>query len=142
MTATKFIDSNIFFYAKIMDRKYGAACARILRWIDSGDIAAATSALAIIEVANALRKYGLSDEVKNVIDAMLSLEISILQVDSTDVRRGVDIFNISRISPYDCIHAAVMNKAGIKEIISADKEFDKVAAITRLDPLQLSTANG
>ena len=73
---------------------------------------------------------------KKVVDAVFSLDIPILQVDSTDVREGVDIFDKYRISPYDCVHVAVMKREGIKEIVSADREFDKVEDIKRLDPHQ------
>jgi len=31
MPKTCFIDSNIFFYAKILDKEYGDLCAKILR---------------------------------------------------------------------------------------------------------------
>jgi len=132
-----FIDSNIFFYAKIMDRKYGQPCAEVIRKIEKVEIAAATSVLIIAELANALRKYGLDDEVKDVVDALFSLEITVLQVDSTDMRNAINIFNDSRISPYDCVHIAVMEKAGIEEIISADREFDKLPNIKRIDPHDL-----
>jgi len=132
--AVYFIDSNIFFYAKIFDREYGNACARVLDKIEKGELGAATSTLVVIELANALMKYGLSDEVKDVVDAVFSLDIRVCEVDSLDVRTAVTIYGKFRISPYDCVHAAVMKKAGIVEIISADRDFDKIDWIRRRDP--------
>lgn len=129
-----FIDSNVFFYAKMLDRKYGDACAKVLDKIVRGELEAVTSTLVVIELANALRKYGLSDEVKDVVNAVFSLDIRVFEVDSLDVRTAAGIFDEFRISPYDCVHAAVMKKAGIVDIISADKDFDKIAWIKRLDP--------
>jgi len=129
-----FIDSNVFFYAKIFDHKYGEACAQVLSKIEKEELDAATSTLVVIELANTLRKYGLSDEVKNVVAALFSLNIHVFEVDSIDVRTTANIFNEFRISPYDCAHAAVMKKAGIVEIISADKDFDKIKWIKRRDP--------
>lgn len=129
-----FIDSNVFFYAKMLDRKYGDACAKVLDKIVRGELEAVTSTLVVIELANALRKYGLSDEVKDVVNAVFSLDIGVFEVDSFDVRTAAGIFNEFRISPYDCVHAAVMRKARIVDIISADKDFDKIAWIKRLDP--------
>jgi len=117
-----------------MDREYGQACARVLRKIEAGEIDAATSVLVVVELANALRKYGLSNEVKKVVDAIFSLNISMLQIGSTDVRAAADIFENTRISPYDCVHVAVMKREGIIEMISADREFDRVPNIKRLDP--------
>lgn len=129
-----FIDSNVFFYAKMLDRKYGDACAKVLDKIVRGELEAVTSTLVVIELANALRKDGLSDEVKDVVNAVFSLDIGVFEVDSLDVRTAAGIFNEFRISPYDCVHAAVMRKARIVDIISADKDFDKIAWIKRLDP--------
>ncbi|MBE0513133.1 type II toxin-antitoxin system VapC family toxin [Candidatus Bathyarchaeota archaeon] len=129
-----FIDSNVFFYAKMLDRKYGDACAKVFDKIVRGELEAVTSTLVVIELANALRKYGLSDEVKDVVNAVFSLDIGVFEVDSLDVRTAAGIFNEFRISPYDCVHAAVMRKARIVDIISADKDFDKIAWIKRLDP--------
>ena len=129
-----FIDSNVFFYAKMFDREYGAVCAKILDRIAKGKLEAATSTLVVIELANALRKYGLSDEVKDVVDAVFSLDIRVFDVDSLSVRNAVGIFDKFRISPYDCVHVAVMKEAGIDNVISADKDFDNVGWIKRLDP--------
>lgn len=132
--ATYFVDSNVFFYAKIFDRQYGSACAEILGKIEKGELEAATSTLVIVELANALRKYGLEDEVKDVVDAVFSLDINVLEVDLLDVRVAARVYDEFRISPYDCVHAAVMKKADIANIISADKDFDKVTWIKRFDP--------
>lgn len=129
-----FIDSNVFFYAKIFDREYGDACAKILDKIVKGELEAITSTLIAVELANALRKFGLGNEVKEVIDAVFSLDIQVYEVDSLDVRNAARIFDEFRISPYDCVHAAVMRKAGIVDIISADKDFDKIEWIKRRDP--------
>jgi len=131
---THFIDSNIFFYAKIMDKEYGEDCAKILNTIVRGELKAATSSLGIIELANALRKYGLSNEVTYVVDAVFSLNIPILQVDPLDVRNAMEIFNEFKISPYDCTHAAIMKKAETEKIISADRDFEKITWIKRIDP--------
>jgi len=134
---TYFIDSNVFFYAKIMDKKYEEACAKILNMIVKGYFKAATSSLAIVELANALRKYGLSDEVREVVNAVFSLDISIIQVDPIDVRYATEIFDEFKISPYDCTHAAIMKKAETDKIITADKDFEKITWIKRIDPRKL-----
>jgi predicted nucleic acid-binding protein len=44
------------------------------------------------------------------------------------------------MNPYDCLHAAVMKRMGLDEIISADKEFDKLRWITRIDPKSMKDA--
>jgi len=120
---TYYIDSNIFFYAKIMDKEYGEACARILSMISRGELQVITSSLTLIELSNTLRKYGLGDQVTGVVDAVFSLDFQIIQVDPTDVRNAMEIFDKFRISPYDCTHVAIMKKAETSNIISVDRDF-------------------
>lgn len=132
--AVYFVDSNVFFYAKILDQEYGEACAKIIKDVVEGKVKAVTSVLVVIEVANALRKYGLGKEAKKVVDAIFSLDIPVYEVDSSDVRIAMGIFEGFGISPYDCVHASIMKRAGALNILSADKDFDKIDWIKRLDP--------
>lgn len=131
-----YVDSNVFFYAKINDSKYGEASARILDLVGSERLTAAASSLVLLEVANAMTKYGLSGEVKSEVNAMLSLPMSMEILDSRDAKRGSEFFATYQISPYDCAHVAIMERIGSKLIISADRDFDKIREVTRVDPLK------
>jgi len=42
-----------------------------------------------------------------------------------------------QLEPRDAIHAAVVLDHGIEAIISADRAFDEITEIKRLDPLEL-----
>jgi len=136
--AKLYVDSNVFFYAKIMDRVFGKACSEILSSIALDDLRASTSALVPIEVANALRKYGLAKDVSEEVRAILSLGLEVYTLDPTDALEAAEIYAATGISPYDCLHAAVMKKNGLSEIISADKEFEKIPWLKRLDPRVMS----
>ena len=129
-----FIDSNIFFYAKIVDAEFGASCAEVMRAVDGKRVQAVTSVLVTLEVANALRKFGLAKEVKDTIDSIFSLGIDVFDLETSDIRNATSIFQRYHISPYDCAHAAVMKRTGVKRIISADKDFDLIREISRKDP--------
>jgi predicted nucleic acid-binding protein len=129
-----YVDSNVFFYAKTVDAEFGASCAEVVRAIHGGRIQAATSVLVTLEVANALRKYGLAKEVNDTTDSIFSLGIEVFDLESSDIRNATTIFQRYHISPYDCAHAAVMKRTGIKNIISADKDFDLIREISRKDP--------
>ena len=135
--AKYYIDSNIFFYARIMDKRYGEPCSKILRGIFRREIEAVTSVLTPIEVASALRKYGVSrEEVRNSIDAMLSLDMEIYEIDRIDIAEAIRISEEFDISPYDAVHVAIMKKAGVTRIISADKDFDRVTGIERIEVVE------
>ena len=130
-----YVDSNVFFYAKILDIEYGKPCTKIMKAIFNGEIDAVTSALTPIEVANALRKYGLDrEDVKNTIDAILSLKIQVYEFDQIDVMEAIEVSKEFDVSPYDAVHVVTMKKAGVTSILSADRDFDKVVGIKRIDP--------
>ncbi len=129
-----YIDSNVFFYARIMDAKYGEACARIIEAIAKGELKGVASVLVVLEVANALKKYGLTEAVKDEIDAICSLGMALVPVDDVIIRRVGGIYQEAWISPYDCVHAATMRKLNVDEIVSADRDFDKIPGIRRIDP--------
>jgi predicted nucleic acid-binding protein len=129
-----YVDSNVFFYAKIMDRNYGPSCAEVIKSIHGGRILAATSTLVALEVANALRKFGLSREVRDTVDSIFSLRIQFTSLEQSDLRNAINTFHKYLISPYDCAHLAMMKRLGAQVIISADKDFDKVAEIKRRNP--------
>ena len=131
-----FVDSNVFFYAIVSDVRYGQACSSIVRDIADGKIEAAISSLVVIEVANALHRYGKSDLAEGCVDAMCSLPIVIEAVDVVIAREATRISYQAGISPYDSVHVAVMRRLGISEIVSADTDFDRVNGIKRLDPLR------
>ena len=133
-----YIDSNVFFYARILDTQYGEACAKIIETIAKAELKAVASTLVVLEVANSLKKYRLADAVKDEIDAICSLGMMLSAVDDIVIRWAGDIYQKVGISPYDCVHAATMRKLGVTEILSADKDFDKIPAIRRIDPKNYS----
>lgn len=133
-----YLDSNVFFYAKIMDKVFGKPCSTVLRRVVSNELEASTSVLVPIEVANALRKYGLAKDVADEVRAIFSLGIEIYSIDGADGREAAEIYSEINISPYDCLHAAIMRKNGLKEIISADKDFDRLSWLKRFDPRSMA----
>ncbi len=128
-----FIDSNVFFYSIIMDREYGRYCAEILRDIYNGNFLAYVSSIILLEVANALKKFRIED-IQTKIKAIVSLPISLIEVETKDILDAIDLANKYDISPYDATHIIAMRKAKIETIISADKDFDRVNLIKRIDP--------
>jgi predicted nucleic acid-binding protein len=129
-----YVDSNVFFYAKIQDKVFGESCSRVLTRIATKEIDASTSALVALEVANALGKYGLSKDVADEVRAMFSLGIDVYPVEPSDVRDAAEIYSETKISPYNCAHAAIMRRIGLSTIVSADREFEKVSWLKRVDP--------
>lgn len=127
-----FIDGNVFFYAKIGDKKYGECSARIIREIYLGEIDAYTDSIVLLEVSNSLRKFfGSSKVILDEINAILSLPIKVIDVKKEDILDSLKIgTSLNSLSPYDLIHYFISKNYNAK-IISADKDFDIVG---RIDP--------
>jgi len=117
-----------------MDRVFGRPCSEILRGISSGNLQASTSVLVPIGVANALRRYGLAKDVAQQVRAIFSLGLEIYTLDRTDTLEAAEIYGTARVSPCGCLNASVMKMNGLSKITSADKEFEKIPWLKRLDP--------
>ena len=129
-----FLDSNVFFYAKAMDRVYGRPCAEVLKSVASGETKGSISALVPLEVANAMRKFGLGRRVRDEVKAMFSLGLEVHPLEASDSLEAVDVAGETGASPYDCAHAVVMRRYGIKDIVSADRDFERFGWVERVDP--------
>ena len=132
--ARAYIDSNVFFYAKIGDRVYGKSCSEVVRRISSGKIEGVMSSLVPLEVSNAMRKFGLGSEASAEIGAMLSLGMEIFPFEMNDLEEVIKVMSECDVGPYDCAHAVAAKRNGITEVISADRAFDKFDWIHRVDP--------
>jgi hypothetical protein len=54
---------------------------------------------------------------------------------ASDVSLAATLFEqYPQLSARDLIHVAVMQRMGAKHIVSADRAFDRIEGITRLDP--------
>lgn len=55
-----------------------------------------------------------------------------------DVERAAELaVNYPDLSARDLLHSAVMQRLGLRQIVSADAGFDRLAGIERLDPADL-----
>ncbi|RLE61925.1 MAG: type II toxin-antitoxin system VapC family toxin [Thermoprotei archaeon] len=131
-----YIDSNVFFYSIIVDRVYGRSCIKVLKMIYTEDIRAVISSTILLEVANALRKYGIP-KIFERIKSILSLPLRVVDVTTDDILRAIELSEKYKLSPYDALHVIVMDREGLRDIISTDRDFDKIDWITRIDPQDL-----
>lgn len=137
----KYLDTNIIVYAVENHPVYGKACKEILSNIENGKIEVCSSILVLVEFLNVLMKINrlLKKENKKTvdlkmnIDAVLSLPIVWFDLNFLLIKHASEYdFDVSGV---DYIHVATMELNGVYEILSADKELDKVSFIKRIDPL-------
>lgn len=136
----RFVDANIVVYASGAEHPLKASCAAILRWIARGVWEGVTSAEVLQELLHLMERRKQRDTGIFIARRVLTI-MPVLPVTGTDVSRATTIMeSIPALMPYDALHVAVMEAAGITEIISADKHFDAVPGIGRVDPGALAAS--
>lgn len=131
-----YVDTNIWIYAMTAHPKYGKKCRLILEKLEKGELEAAISVQVLSEVADVLyRRFGFRNTVKHV-SAILSYPLKLIDLTPDIVVRAAEYSRDYGILPYDGIHIASALSSLATEILSADKELDKVGIIRRVDPLE------
>ena len=137
----KYLDTNVIIYAIESHPKYGEKCKDILKAVENAELEVCASTLILVEVINVLCKLNRILEeaqkeklnIRKNIDAILSLPIKWIELDFAIIRRASEYqFKVSGI---DYVHVASMELNLVNEVISADKEVDKIDFIKRIDPL-------
>ena len=55
-----------------------------------------------------------------------------------DARLAANLANAGlKASTRDLIHVAVMRRLGVERVVSADRDFDAIPSVTRLDPMDV-----
>ncbi len=137
-----YIDTNVIVYAIENHPKYGKTCKKILEDIEAQKLEASSSVLLLVELINVLTKLNkilkrrgrkpLS--IKENIQAVLSLPIVWIDLDLLIIEKASEYaFEINGV---DYIHVASMEVTSIGEVLSADKDLDRVRMVGRIDPLE------
>ncbi len=152
---TIFVDANIFSFHHLNHQKFGEVCTRFLQRIENKEINAATSDLVIDEVAfviliekgceilktNKVREvkerikkdkdfarecYEVVKQFLSYIGFLREIGLNIIETGVGDINSSVDIASEYMLLPHDAIHVVVMKKYGIKNIATADSDFERV----------------
>ncbi|MFB3880108.1 MAG: type II toxin-antitoxin system VapC family toxin [Armatimonadota bacterium] len=131
-----FLDTCIPIYAAGKAHPYQEACARIMLAAADGELDAVTDAEVIQEIAyrfHAIRRRG---EGLKLADAFLAVVETVLPVNRAVAARSLQLQRAySFLSPRDAIHVASMGEGGISTIVTADRHFDRVREVERVDPI-------
>ena len=131
-----YLDTNVWIYAAIAHPKYGRRCRELLEKVEKGELEVIISVQVLSEVAGVLyQQYGVKDPTEHV-KAILSYPLHLVDVTPDIVLRAAEYARDYGILPYDGIHIASALSSMTAEILSADKELDKVGIIKRIDPLE------
>ena len=139
MSPAVFLDANVPIYASGREHPNKVHCARILMMAAENPLSFVTDAEVLQELVHRYlseRRWALGSEVvKGFAEVMLD-RIEPVYVD--DIVKAASLADrYQSVSARDLLHAAVMKRLGVNLIVSADKDFDHLPSITRLDPARV-----
>ncbi len=136
-----FVDTNVPIYAAGRPHYLKAACTRVLLLISRRPEAFVTDAEVFQELLHRYRSLGVWPQGKTVLE-----RFAVLMRDRVEPVRLEDVLHAGRLadthadlSARDLLHLAVMDRIGSAVIVSADRDFDRVGHVQRLDPMDVGT---
>lgn len=139
MSPAAFIDANVPIYAAGRENPYKQPCAQVLILAAEHPMSFVTDAEVLQELLHrylALERWALGREVLHNFAEVMRDRIQPVHVEDIDL--AARLADTHRgISARDLVHAAVMLRLGVHQIISSDSDFDRLPDITRLDPAQV-----
>lgn len=132
-----YIDTNIFIYSTNPSDSRYSNCKTILEKIIIGEIEALTS----VETFEEINHYGQKNKVvrKTILLCQKLLTTNLNVVSFTDklllsYLKIAKRYSDSKVDSRDLIHVVSALKNDAEIIISADRDFDKITEIKRIDP--------
>lgn len=128
-----FVDSNVPVYLVGSDHPHKVDARRTLERLASERRRLVTSSEVFQEI---LRRYVAIDHraaIEPAFEVLREVVDDVFAVEERDVFRAKDLLHAHpKLSARDALHAAVMRRGEISEIVSFDGGFDEVAGIKRL----------
>ncbi len=128
-----FLDSNVLVYligAPHPNRDL--AVAAIDRLVRSGE-RMVTSAEVMQELLHLFSRRPASAALQQALNALRGLADEIYPVEAEDVDRAHAVWRAhAGLSSRDALHVAVMQRRGVRRILSYDRDFDRIATIERV----------
>ncbi len=132
-----FLDANVFMYAAGAAHPYKSPCVRILTDVEQGILQTAINAEILQELLYRYSHIQLAQKGIQLCRDILCYPLTVLPITEADVELALDLFEEYQgvgLKPRDAIHAATMRNNGLRQLISADKDFDALDFIVRVDP--------
>ena len=140
MTSSVFVDANVPIYATGADAALAGPSIEILRASRFAPGLCVTDAETLQEILYVMLRRGLRDRGRETIAAFdAAMNGGIEPVLREDVLRAAAYDFPPALQARDRVHVAVMERLGVRRVISADAAYDAVPGIERLDPRTIAT---
>ncbi len=135
-----FIDTNVPVYAGGHAHPLQAPCYEVLQRAGTSD-RFVTSAEVLQELFHHVRRrWRWADDGDAYRKFAQTMEGAVLPIEEADLAAAVALSAQvpADIEARDLLHAAVMQRHGVRSIATADRDFDRIPGIERLDPLEVA----
>ncbi len=130
-----FVDTNVPMYAVGADHPLKAPCIAFLRAIARGEILAVTSVEVLQELLHRYTVLGHRERAVEVVRSFSDIVPDILPVTGDDVAAALELHVAHpSLQTRDVMHLATMTRHGLHVIVTADRHFDGLPAVRRVDP--------
>jgi predicted nucleic acid-binding protein len=132
---TFFVDANAIIYGAV-DGPGRDACLRILGAVAAGEAEGRTSPTVLEEVWHvAEQRY--RGQLDGLVESALAIFSPLLPVTEEALTHALSLGN-SPLGPNDRLHLGTCAAHGIETVLTADRSFDGLSGIARVDPLDAS----
>jgi predicted nucleic acid-binding protein len=133
-----YVDTNVFAYALGTPHRYRDPCRRVVELIVARALAGEISVEVLQELAHLRRRRGLSDATRRARE-VAAFCADVHEVQRRDLDGALALMDRHRELPgRDAVHAAIAVNRGITTIVSADRHFDRLDEIRRVDPIDVN----
>ncbi len=133
---TYFIDTNVFIYAIGQPSSFKQPCAEILRAIAGREIQSATSVEVLQEILHVYSRRNRRAEAVELARTLAGQVTQLLPITQAVFAHALTIHSrFPQLTAKDSLHTATVYHFGLTHILSAERHFDGLPGITRIDPL-------
>ena len=131
-----FVDANVFIYLAGKDEAYQESCRRAIgATIEQGTMLT-TSAEVLQEILHYYGARRRPASARAVYEAATDICAEILPITERQTARALGVLvEHPGLPARDALHVATMETHGIERLLSADRDFDRIETIRRVDPL-------
>lgn len=135
-----FVDANIPLYAAGEPHPLKPPCQQIMLAVASTKGTFVTDAEVLREVLHVSRRGRRSARGRTVFTVFAeAVGLAVLPMERVDVVRAAELAEGvgAGIDTRDLVHLATMQRHGVDRVVSADRDYDQMPGVTRLDPAKL-----
>lgn len=138
-----FLDANVVMYAAGSEHPLRQPCRRALRRAVDARIPLITDAEVLQEILHRYFAIRRPDAAAAVYRSTVDLCGEVVPITEKDTARALELLEShAELTPRDAIHVATMESAGVRRMLSADRDLDVVPSVQRVDPAEFASGSG